>query len=203
MKRRAFIIIGLLIAVSGTINAQLIFDKSEYVQRREKLMGLIPDGVAIFRGAPLPEGVSQFFQYNNIMYFAGLEIPNVILIIDGVNRTSTLFFTITENEAKGEDISMELVNDPGRFTGIENVLPYDQFTPVLTSLVRDSRTIYTLFKADELIGEVSAEKANSLGKSMTENEWDGRLTRELQFVSKLHERFPAAVVKDCSNIVSD
>lgn len=203
MKRRAFIIIGLLIAVSGTINAQLIFDKSEYVQRREKLMDLIPDGVAIFRGAPLPEGVSQFFQYNNIMYFTGLEIPNVILIIDGVNRTSTLFCTITEDEAKGEGISMDLVNDPGRFTGIENVLPYDKFTPVLTSLVKDSRTIYTLFRADELIGEVSVEKANSLRKSMTENEWDGRLTRELQFVSKLHEKFPDAVVKDCSNIVSD
>ena len=203
MKRRTVIIIGLLIAISGTINAQLIFDKSEYVQRREKLMDLIPDGVAIFRGASLPEGVSQFFQYNNMMYFAGLEIPNVILIIDGVNRTSTLFFTITENEAKGEGISMELVNDPGRFTGIENVLPYDKFTPVLTSLVKDSRTIYTLYKADELIGEVSGEKANSLRKYMTENEWDGRLTRELQFVSKLHEKFPAAVVKDCSNIVSD
>ena len=38
---------------------------------------------------------------------------------------------------------------------------------------------------------------------MTENEWDGRLTRELQFVNKLHQKFPAAVVKDCSNIVSD
>jgi Xaa-Pro aminopeptidase len=203
MKRKGFFIFGLLIAVSGIINAQLIFDKSEYVQRRENLMDLIPDGVAIFRGASLSEGVSQFFQYNNMMYFAGLEIPNVILIIDGVKRTSTLFFTITENEAKGEGISMELVNDPGRFTGIEKVLPYDQFTPVLTSMVKESRTIYTLFKADELIGEVSGEKANSLRKSMTENEWDGRFTRELQFVSKLHERFPAAVVKDCSNIVSD
>ena len=128
---------------------------------------------------------------------------NIILLIDGVNRTTTLFFTITENQAKSEGIPMELINDPGRFTGIEKLLPYDQFTPALTSLVKDSRTIYTLFKADELIGEVSGEKANSLRKSMTENEWDGRLTRELQFVNKLHEKFPAAIVKDCSSIVSD
>ena len=203
MNKKALLILGLLIALAGPINAQTIFDKSEYIMRREKLMDLIPDGVAIFRGAPLPEGVSQFFQYNNMMYFAGLEIPDVILIIDGVKRTSTLFFTITESGAKNEGIPMDLIKDPGSFTGIEKVLPYDQFTPVLTSLVKDSRTIYTLFKADELIGEVSGEKANSLKKSMTENEWDGRLTRELQFVNKLHEKFPAAIVKDCSNIVSD
>ena len=203
MKRKTFILSILLVASVSSTQAQLIFEKSEYINRRETLMDLIPDGIAVFRGAPLPEGVSQFFQYNNIMYFAGLEIPNVILIIDGVKRTSTLFYTISETEAKGEGISMELINDPGRFTGIEKVLPYDQFTPVLTSMVNDSRTVYTLFKADELIGEVSGEKANSLRKSMTENEWDGRLTRELQFVNKLHEKFPGAIVKDCSNIVSD
>jgi Xaa-Pro aminopeptidase len=193
----------LLIVAFVSSEAQLIFDKSEYVRRREKLMDLIPDGIAVFRGAPLPEGVSQFFQFKNVMYFAGLEIPDVILIIDGVTRTSTLFFTISETAAKNEGISMDLIKDPGRFTGIEKVLPYDQFTNVLTTTVNGSGTIYTIFKADELIGEVSREKANSLRKSMTDNEWDGRLTRELQFVNKLHEKFPAAVVKDCSAIISD
>jgi len=203
MKNRLLTLVLSLIVGIGSLNAQLIFDKDEYVRRRGNLMDQIPNGIAVFRGASLSEGVSQFFQYNNMMYFAGLEIPNIILIIDGVTRISTLFMTITEVEAKGEGISMDLINDPGRFTGIEKVLPYDQFTPVLTSLVKESRTIYTLFKTDELIGEVSSEKANSLKKSMTENEWDGRLTRELQFVSKIHEKFPAAIVKDCSGIVSD
>jgi len=203
MKDRILIFVLLLLGGIGSLNAQLIFEKNEYQQRREKLMDQIPDGIAVFRGAPLPEGVSQFFQYNNIMYFTGLEIPNIVLIIDGVKRTSTLFLTITENEAKNEGISMDIVNDPGRFTGIEKVLPYDQFTPVLTSMVKESRNVYTLFKADELIGEVSGEKANSLKKSMTGNEWDGRFTRELQFVNKLHEKFPAAIVKDLSGIVSD
>lgn len=203
MKIRILTLLLFLITGIGSMNAQLIFDKDEYVRRRENLMDQIPGGIAVFRGASLSEGVNQFFQYNNMMYFAGLEIPNIILIIDGVTRKSTLFMTITEAEARGEGISMGLINDPGRFTGIEKVLPYDQFTPVLTSLVKESRSIYTLFKTDELIGEVSSEKANSLKKSMTENEWDGRLTRELQFVSKIHEKFPAAIVKDCSGIVSD
>jgi Xaa-Pro aminopeptidase len=203
MKKRIPVVLVMLMVTLGSMNAQLIFEKSEYVRRREKLMDMIPDGIAVFRGASLPDDFNQFFQYNNIMYFAGLEIPDLILIVDGVSRTSTIFFTITEPAAKNEGLSMDLVYDPGRFTGIEKVLPYDQFTPVLTSLVKESRTIYTLFKADELIGEVSGEKANSLRESMTENEWDGRLTRELQFVNKLHGKFPSAVVKDCSGIVSD
>jgi Xaa-Pro aminopeptidase len=105
MKWKALFIFCLLFVFTGATYAQLIFEKSEYITRREKLMDIIPDGIAVFRGASLPEGVSQFFQYNNMMYFAGLEIPNVILIIDGVTRTSTLFFTISENEAKSEGIS--------------------------------------------------------------------------------------------------
>jgi Xaa-Pro aminopeptidase len=38
---------------------------------------------------------------------------------------------------------------------------------------------------------------------MTLNLWDGRLTRELQFVRNLRERFPAATVKDASAIVGE
>jgi len=66
MKKRALITIVLMIVITGSIHAQLIFEKSEYVQRREKLMDMISDGIAVFRGASGPEGVNQFFQYNKL-----------------------------------------------------------------------------------------------------------------------------------------
>ncbi len=91
---------------------QLIFEKEEYASRREKLMDLIPDGLAILRGASMPLGDVHFHQYNNMMYFAGVDIPDVILIIDGINRESTLFFTIDEKTADGEAIPLDLVRDP-------------------------------------------------------------------------------------------
>jgi Xaa-Pro aminopeptidase len=58
-----------------------------------------------------------------------------------------------------------------------------------------------MFKPEEIGPENSREKFNALQKSMTLNMWDGRLTRELQFVKQLRERFPQAEVRDSSPIV--
>ncbi|MFA5816782.1 MAG: Xaa-Pro peptidase family protein [Bacteroidales bacterium] len=196
-------IIAILAAFAGSSYSQLVFEKNEYVARREKLMDQIPDGIAILRGASLPDGDSPFYQFNNMMYFTGLEIPNLILVVDGKERTSTLFLTISDNDAWGEGISIDLVKDPGRFNGIERTLPYDNFSSYLAAKVENTRIIYTPFNAEELQWEVSAEKTQSLKSSMTKNEWDGRLSRELQFVSKLREVFSGIDVRDCSARISD
>ena len=201
MKRTGLIV--LFAFISAASFAQLAFSKAEYTARREKLMDKIPDGIAILRGATPPTGDSQFFQFNNLVYFTGMEVPNITLVIDGKSRTSTVFFTITDDGAKGEGIPIDLVRDPGRFNGIENVLPSEQFTDYLSAKAAAGNVLYTPFRAEELPGEVSAEKTNSLNALMTKNEWDGRLTREMQFVGKLKEKFPAAEVKDCWTWISD
>jgi Xaa-Pro aminopeptidase len=202
MVKKALILFFTL-ASCATGFAQLVFEKSEYTGRRERLMDQIPDGIAIFRGAPKPAGDSQFYQFNNLMYFTGLEIPGLILVIDGQERTSTLFYTISENEAKGEGIPLELVRNPGLFNGIEAVLPYDGFKAYLDTRTEKCRVLYTPFNAEELQWEVSAEKSRALRSSMTQDEWDGRLTRELQFVEKLREKYPQVEVRDCWAKVSD
>ncbi len=104
----------------------LQFDKSEYATRRKNLMARIPDGAAIILGAQ--PGAEPYVQNNDFMYFSGVEIPNAILIIDGKNQESTLFFTITESGARNEGISLDLVKNPKEVTGIENVLPIEQFS---------------------------------------------------------------------------
>ena len=185
------------------LNAQLTFEKSEYITRRHKLMDKIPDGMVILRGAALSVGYNQFFQYNNLDYFCGLEIPNLILVIDGIEKTSTLFYTIGEDEAKGEGIPLEIVMDPGRYTGIERKFPYEDFSAFLKSRLQKGKVLYTPFFSEELIAEVSGEKTRSLIKTTTEDEWDGRKIRELQFVNRLTEKFPEAEIKDCFRIISD
>lgn len=203
MKNKAFFLIVLLITMTLSGYSQLVFEKGEYSMRREKLMDLIPDGIAVFRGAPLPAGDTQFFQYNNLMYFTGLEIPDIVLVVDGRRRTSTLFFTLTEEDAKGEGIPPAVVRDPGKFNGVENVLPSDRLSDYLAVQIRSGyRVIYTPFSAEELSSEVSAEKSRNLKKSMTDDVWDGRLIRELQFVARLKEKFPEAEVRDCFVMVS-
>ena len=200
MKSALFLI--LMLCISGIeVKAQLTFKKGEYANRREKLMDKIPDGIAIIRGASEPLGDTPFTQYNNMLYFAGVEIPDAILIVDGEKRESTLFFTIDERHADGENISLDLVRNPAKITGIERYLPYEDFSEMLKDRLVGSTVIYTPFSPEEYIGENSMEKFNKFKRTVTENEWDGRLTREMQFVAVLNQRFPGHQVSNCTPFI--
>lgn len=179
----------------------LLFDKAEYAARRARLMEKIPDGAAVFLGATPATGYGEFVQNNDMMYFTGVEIPNAALIVDGRSKTSTLFFTITDSGARNEGISLELVHQAAAVTGIERVSPIDQFTPSLARLASAGAVMYTSFKPEELARECSAEKLGIVQNAMTLNLWDGRLTRELQFVKNLRERFAGATVKDAAPFI--
>ena len=196
--KKSFIVFLMILSFVSTLSAGLIFDKSEYAARRQKIMAMIPDGIAVILGAQDIVGYNKFFQNNDLMYFGGVEIPNSILIIDGVRKESILFFTISERNAKAENISLELVHNPVDYTGIESYYPLERFSSLLARLSDQVDVIYTSFKPEELMRECSNEKMNTLKKNMILNEWDGRLTRELQFAKHLKERFPQVEVKDCS-----
>jgi Xaa-Pro aminopeptidase len=179
------------------------FNKGEYAARRNRLMDKIGDGVALFLGAVEPDGDVPFRQGHDFMYLTGVAIPGAFLIVDGLRKESVLFFTISEEQADGGGISLDLVRKPAEVTGIEKVLPAEQFGPYLDGLSSRASVFFTMFKPEELGPQNSNEKFNSLQKTMTLHPWDGRLTRELQFVENLRKQFPEAEVRDCSPIVWD
>jgi Xaa-Pro aminopeptidase len=61
--------------------------------------------------------------------------------------------------------------------------------------------LYAMFKPEEIGPENANEKFNSLQRSMTLNPWDGRLTRELQLVKQLRDRFPQVEIRDGAPLV--
>ena len=191
-------VLALILLLAVPLSAELIFEKSEYASRRAKFMEKIPDGFAVILGAQSVVGFKEFFQNNDFMYLCGVEIPNSILIIDGVRKESTLFFTISDRGALGENISLDLVHNPVEYTGVERYSSLERFSSQIARLSGRGGTIYTSFKPEELMREVSSEKLGTLRTNMMFNEWDGRLTRELQFVEHLKNRFPDVEVKDCS-----
>lgn len=205
MKSRMMIGTTLILVLATSAPAfaagPLLFDKAEYAARRARLMEKIPDGVVLVVGATPATGYVEFVQNNDMMYFAGVEIPAAALIIDGRSKASTLFFTITDAGARNEGISLDLVHNAAAVTGIERVSPFDQFTPALSRLAGSGAVLYTSFKPEELARESSAEKFGIVQNAMTLNLWDGRLTRELQFVKNLRERFPQAAVKDAAPFI--
>jgi len=216
MKKKAALLcvsIVILLLDHSFVFGQLTFEKEEYALRRQRLMDRIPDGVAVVFSARSATANYGEFQNNNFMYFSGVEIPNAVLFIDGKRRESALFFTISERQARGENISLDLVRQPAEVTGIENVFPRERFSGYLSAqfskhLIRQEEVaqsvfsaIYTPYKPEELMRETSNDKLRTLLNTMTYDEWDGRLTREMQFVRRLQERFPMVEIRDCSEMI--
>jgi len=204
--KRILSVLGLVLLTAVLVraaSADSLFSKSEYAVRRARLMEKIPDGVAVFLGAATPANDAAFRQGHDFVYFTGVQIPDAFLIIDGVRKESLLFFTMTEKEADGEGLPLDLIKNTKDYTGIEKVLKAEQFGSTLTALSQRTRVFYTMFKPEELGAENSNEKFNALQKSMTQNIWDGRLTRELQLVRQLRDKFPQIDVRDCSALVWD
>jgi Xaa-Pro aminopeptidase len=164
-------------------------------------MAKIPDGVAVIWGAQTIPSYYRYAQNNDFLYLTGVEIPNAVLIVDGLQKTSTLIFTSTEAAARNDGIDAGLVKDPRAFTGIERVAPIEALDSLLAAVANRAKVLYTPFQPEELYREASLEKGRTLQREMTLNKWDGRLTRELQFVRLFRERFPHVEVRDCSAMI--
>jgi len=191
----------IILWAAATLSAALLFDKSEYAARRQKFMEKIPDGTALIFGAQPIASYYPYFQNNDFLYLTGVEIPNAVLVVDGIRKTSLLFFTTTEAAARNEGISADLVKNPKEITGIEQVLPYENFTMMLMMLASRAKVLYTPFYPEELAREASTEKFRTLQRNQMLNFWDQRLTREQQFIKLLREKFPMAEIRDCSNFI--
>jgi len=198
---RAFVLAVLFALAATSLSAGLLFDKAEYAARRQKFMEKISDGTAVIFGAQPIASYYRYAQNNDFLYLTGVELPNAALILDGARKTAVLFFTSTEAAARADGIPADVVKDPPGVTGIERVLPYEALGPQLTALGNRTKVLYTPFKPEELFREASTEKLGILQRNMTLNPWDGRLTRELQFVRILRERFPQLEIRDCSPLI--
>jgi len=203
MKKVSRILVSSLLIILFISTAAFggIFDKSEYAARRAKLMKLIPDGIAIVWGANTALNYHEYYQNNDFMYLTGVEIPHAVLIIDGMKKESILFFTTNERELRNHGIKTDVLKNPAEFIGIERVLPKEQFSRYLSRFSSQTDVFYTCFSPEELMRECSRETFRTLQRTMILNEWDGRLTRELQFVKLLEERFPQITVRDCSELI--
>ncbi len=199
--RKAIIVLAAALLFASAASAALLFDKSEYAARRAKLMEKIPDGVAVILGAQPLASYYDYHQNNDFFYLCGVEAPNAVLILDGARKRTALVFTATERDLRNEGLSTDILKNPQEVTGVDMVLPAERLTDILGALAAQSKVIYTEFKPEELMREAAFEKFMTLQRNMVLNPWDGRQTREGQFIKLLKERFPAVEVKDCSPMI--
>ena len=185
LNRHGLSVMVLLLAATLMLTAgPLPFEPAEYGARRARFMDKIPDGFAVIRNSPSGNANLDF------LYLCGVKVPNAVLILDSTRKESHLFYTTSEDYLKGEGLSPELARQPSAATGVDSCFSAGRFAPFLTNLVERVRVLYTPFTAEESRGDVASQ-----------SEWDGRLTRERQFVKICRDRFPGVEVRDCSEFI--
>jgi Xaa-Pro aminopeptidase len=156
----------------------------------------VPDGAVIIPGATSSIHEDPLRQSNDFFYFTGVEAPDAWLVVDGVGRESTLFLTLDAHDAEGAGIPSELALDPAAYTGIEGALAVEEMQGFLRDLARRDGVLYVSHRPEELPGMNTNEVFRALQRVMTENPWDGRLTRELQLVERLKDSYPGVEIRD-------
>src|SRR5256885_490716 len=179
-----------------------IFPPDEFAARRLKVMAQIGDAVAVLQGTTERPGEQPLRQNNQFFYLTGVVEPRAIVAIDGRTKQTILFLEpLNERrEARMFGPGLHPGDEAARATGLDAVRPRDEFAKLVAACARDGRTIYTPFRP-EVLGEASSSDPAALWRATKQDPWDGRVSREEQFVQKLKASAPGSDTKDLDPVV--
>ena len=87
-----------------------------------------------------------------------------------------------------------------RLTGIEAVVPRDEFAAALDAVTREGRTVYTPHRGESL-GAFTPWAVDRHERLSSADPWDGRLSREATFIARIKARAPQVRVEDLDPIL--
>jgi Xaa-Pro aminopeptidase len=198
----AVVALGALASAQPVFTGAEIFPPEEFAARRAKVMEKIGDGVAILQGTTERPGEQALRQNNQFFYLTGVVEPRAIATIDGRTKKTTLYLQ-PKNERREQRMMGPALSpgaDAAKATGIDTVLARDEFTAAVAAMARDGRAIFTPFRP-EVLGEASSTDPAALWKATKADPWDGRISREDQFIEKLKGAAPKSAVADLDPIV--
>jgi Xaa-Pro aminopeptidase len=179
-----------------------IFPPEEFAARRAKVIAGIGDGVAILQGTTERPGEQALRQNNQFFYLTGVVEPRAIAVIDGRTKKTTIFLQ-PYNERREQRMygpALHPGDQAARTLGVDAVLPREEFAKALPDLAHDGRTIYTPFRP-EVLGEASSTDPRALANATKSDPWDGRISREDQFIQKMKAVAGETAIKDLDPIL--
>jgi Xaa-Pro aminopeptidase len=179
-----------------------IFPPEEFAARRAKVMEKIGDGVAILQGTTERPGEQPLRQNNQFFYLTGVVEPRAIVTIDGRTKKTTLYLQ-PKNERREQRMlgpGLSPGAEAAEVTGIDDVLPREDFANAVAAFSRERRAIVTPLRP-EVLGEASSSDPAALWRATKADPWDGRISREDQFIQKLKAAAPESAVTDLDPIV--
>lgn len=183
------------------------FSKEELAKRRATIMDAIGNNaVAVIQGASGLPGFSVFRQNNTFYYLTGIETPHAYLLMNGKNKTSTLYLPHRDADAEkseGKILSAEDDELVKKLTGIEQVKGHEFLSADLvgTGLIRPpAPKLFTEFSPAEN-GNDSRDELLYAQARTSADPWDGNATREALFIQKIKERNPQFEIYDLSPVL--
>lgn len=186
--------------LTGNVTAQEYqthFPPDEFNHRRDKVFDFIgEDAIAIIQGAPDPGGFVYPRQSNTFYYLSGVENTFSYLLLDGRTRTTTLY--LVPNRTRGWDnvLSLENTKHAKMLTGIDEVRPVSELN------IPRVDEIFTPFSPAEGQGQ-SRWELLSRNRTLANDVWDGRPSREQNLVALLKTRNPRAQITDLTPLLDD
>ena len=182
------------------------FPAAEFSARREAVLDAIgPNGAAVLQGAPSPLGYVRFRQTNSFYYLTGVETPHAYLLLDGRSRRSVLYLPHRNERreaSEGRVLSAEDAELARELTGVDAVHGTWKLSDDLARLAWSSRppTLHTPLSPAELAA-MSRDLATRGNSDLANDPWDGRASREANFVARLRDRFPRLRIEDLSPVL--
>ncbi len=189
-----------LVAQEGVPPFTQDFPPEEFAARRLAVARAIgPDAVAVIQGAPSPQGYVRFRQSNEAYYLSGVEVPHLLLLIEGGTGRTTLYLPHRNpgrDRGEGRMLSAEDAEEVVKLTGVQAVAGPELLAEHLGRMVnRSGRTLYTPHAPAE--GAVmSRDLGLRVNGDIASDPWDGRPSREGHFIGLLRTRFPRFEIAD-------
>lgn len=184
------------------------FPSQEFAARRAKVYDAIGEGgLALVQGAPRPVGFVRFRQSNEFYYLCGIESPHAYLLLNGAQRTATLYLP-HRNEARerfeGKTLSAEDADLIKKLAGVDAVYGSDLLAEHLARFARgvQSRTVWTPFSPAEGLA-TSRDGATQAVADAAADSWDGAPSREGRFIGTLRARFPEFEIRDLTPTIDN
>src|SRR5260370_27517706 len=189
--------IGAAISAQSVFTGPEVFPTEEFAARRAKLIDRIGDGVAILQGTTERPGEQPLRQNNQFFYLTGVVEPRAIVTIDGRTKQTALYLQ-PRNERREQRMFGPGLNpgpEAAAATGIDRVAERDAFAAAVSAFARDKRRILTPFRP-EVLGEASSSDPAALWRATRADPWDGRVSREEQFLERLKAAAPGCAIED-------
>ncbi|MGH9721729.1 MAG: aminopeptidase P N-terminal domain-containing protein, partial [Bryobacteraceae bacterium] len=209
-RGRRFRLPTVLLLLASTLTAQsepyfqTDFPAEEFQARWAKILDKIgSNAFAIVQGYPKVAGFIFPRQTNEFYYLCGVETPGSYLVLDGKTRRAILFLPPRDERlerSEGRVLSAADADLAKKLTGASEVLSTEAVS--VAWLQRTGRVIYTPHAPAEGYAQSRGEIV-SANEAIASDYWDGRVSRETNFIGLLRTRLPRAEIRDLTPILDE